>query len=292
MRTFILGTDWGTDCDDVVAVRLLTRAVKAQKIKLAAIGINHCFDNSVASLDGFLTMEGISGVQIGLDRNITEGEGRYQKHLSQYASCYRSNDDAEDAVRVYRKVLAESKEPVEILEIGFLHVIAKVLESGPDDISNLSGVELLRQKAAKLWVMAGKWDQNGGKEYNIVYNNITRRAAHILCEKCPVPITFLGWEIGHDVITGNLLKKDDLLYRAMCDHGSSNGRYSWDPMLVQLALVGNEAEAGYRIVQGRASVDAESGCNYFEASQDGLHGYVVRLQETQYYADQINEIIG
>ena len=33
MRTFILGTDWGTDCDDVVAVRLLTRAVKEKKIK-------------------------------------------------------------------------------------------------------------------------------------------------------------------------------------------------------------------------------------------------------------------
>lgn len=292
MRTFILGTDWGTDCDDVVAVRLLTRAVKAKKIKLAAIGINHCLEHSVASLDGFLAKEGVSGVKIGLDRDITEGEGRYQKNLSQYASNYQSNDEAEDAVRLYRKVLAESKEPVEIAEIGFLHVIAKVLESGPDDISDLSGVELLRQKAAKLWIMAGKWDQHGGKEYNIVYNNITRRAAHILCEKCPVPITFLGWEIGHDVITGNMLSKDDLLYRAMCDHGSSNGRYSWDPMLVQLALVENEAEAGYDVVPGRASVDEESGCNYFEAGKDGLHGYVVRLQEPQYYADQINEIIG
>ena len=292
MRTFILGTDWGTDCDDVVAVRLLTRAVKAQKIKLAAIGINHCFHNSVASLDGFLTKEDIFGVKIGIDRDITEGEGRYQKNLAPYASSYHSNDDAEDAVRLYRKVLAESKEPVEILEIGFLHVIAKVLESGPDDISDLSGQELLRKKAAKLWVMAGKWDQNAGREYNIVYNNITRRAAHILCEKCPVPITFLGWEIGHDVITGNLLEKDDLLYRAMCDHGSSEGRYSWDPMLVQLALVGNEAEAGYSIVQGRASVDEESGCNYFKENKDGLHRYVVRLQDAQYYTDQINEIIG
>lgn len=292
MRTFILGTDWGTDCDDVVAVRLLTRAVKAEKIKLAAIGINHCLDHSAASLDGFLVGEGISGVKIGIDRDITEGEGRYQKNLAQYASNYLSNGEAEDAVRLYRKVLTESKEPVEIAEIGFLHVIAKVLESGPDDISDLSGLELLRQKAAKIWIMAGKWDQQGGKEYNIVYNSITRRAAHILCEKCPVPITFLGWEIGYDVITGNLLSKEDLLYRAMCDHGSSNGRYSWDPMLVQLALVGDEAEAGYDVVQGRASVDEESGCNYFEAGKDGLHGYAVRLQEPQFYAEQINEIIG
>ena len=75
MRTFILGTDWGTDCDDVIAVRLLTRAAKEEKINLAAICINHCLDNSVASLDGFLTKEGINGVAIGLDKDITEGQG-------------------------------------------------------------------------------------------------------------------------------------------------------------------------------------------------------------------------
>lgn len=26
MRNFILGTDWWTDCDDVVAIRILVRA--------------------------------------------------------------------------------------------------------------------------------------------------------------------------------------------------------------------------------------------------------------------------
>ena len=29
MKNFILGTDWWTDCDDAVALRLLTRAVKS-----------------------------------------------------------------------------------------------------------------------------------------------------------------------------------------------------------------------------------------------------------------------
>lgn len=291
MRTFILGTDWGTDCDDVVAVRLLTRAVKEKKINLAAIGINHCLNNSIASLDGFLTKEGVVGVPLGLDHEITEGEGRYQDHLAQYASFYHSNGDAEDAVRLYRRILAEAKDRVEILEIGFLHVIAKVLESGPDDISEMNGLDLVREKVAKLWIMAGKWDQDGGLEYNIKFNGITRRATHILCKKCPVPITFLGWEVGHDVITGGDLKKDDILYRVLCDHRSSNGRSSWDPMLVMLALVGDEKEAGYSIVRGNAQVDEESGCNYFELNEEGLHCYVVRLQEPEYYAKQINDII-
>ena len=44
-----------------------------------------------------------------------------------------------------------------------------------------------------------------------------------------------------------------------CDDGSHNGRSSWDPML--MALIGDEHEAGYDVVTGYASVDAEDGAN-------------------------------
>ena len=34
MRNFILGTDWWTDCDDVVAMRVITKAHKKGEINL------------------------------------------------------------------------------------------------------------------------------------------------------------------------------------------------------------------------------------------------------------------
>ena len=40
MRKMILGTDWWTDCDDAVALRLLAKAHKAGDITLLGIGIN------------------------------------------------------------------------------------------------------------------------------------------------------------------------------------------------------------------------------------------------------------
>ena len=40
MRNIILGTDWGEDCDDAVAVRVLTRSHKAGKINFIGAGIN------------------------------------------------------------------------------------------------------------------------------------------------------------------------------------------------------------------------------------------------------------
>ena len=45
MRKFILGTDWWTDCDDAVAIRLLAREHVKKEIEL----LKQDFDNSTLS---------------------------------------------------------------------------------------------------------------------------------------------------------------------------------------------------------------------------------------------------
>ncbi|MBQ8746804.1 MAG: hypothetical protein IJZ08_02945 [Clostridia bacterium] len=293
MRTFILGTDWGSDCDDVVAVRILTRAVHAGKIRLAGVIINHVMTDSAASLDGFLHREGLKDVPIGIDkkaRDLTERVS-YQKRLAQYAVRYKSNEDAEDGVKLYRRLLAQAEDKVEIAEIGFLHVVADLLESEADEISPLTGRELVRDKVARIWSMAGKWDEDGGREYNIFCTPCTRAGAYAFVESCPVPVTFLGFEIGADVISGRGLAKDDLLYAAMCDHGSPNGRLSWDPMLADLAVTGDAEVAGYTAVQGTARIDRETGANHFTEDAAGLHSYVVRKYDPAWYEARLERAI-
>lgn len=293
MRNFILGSDWWTDCDDAVAVRILARAHKAGEICLRGIGINACMEDSVRALDGFLQSEGVCGIAIGIDPEASDfgGNPPYQKRLASLPSKYSSNQDAEDAVRLYRRILAESTEPVEIIEIGYLQVIANVIESEPDDLSDMDGMELIKEKVSKIWVMAGKWDDNPGRENNFTRNPRSRAAGNIFCEKCPVPVTFLGWEVGADVITGDALDENDILYRVLCDHGSRNGRMSWDPMLVLLAIIGDEAAAGYHAVRGTASVDSQSGENRFTPCDEGRHQYVVRKMPDEYYKKAINKLI-
>ncbi len=295
MRTFILGTDWWSDCDDVVALRLLCRKVQAGEICLAGVVINACMEHSVASVDGFLSEEGLFDVPLGIDLNGTDFEGadatRYQTRLSRYATRYRRNEDAENAVRLYRRLLSAADEPLEIIEVGFLQVAAGLLLSEADDISPLSGTELVRKKVKKFWIMAGKWDEDNGKEHNFCNNARSRYGAHIFCECCPVPVTFLGFEVGLPVISGNTLKADDVLYHAMCDHGSPNGRNSWDPMTALLAVVGDETAAGYRSVVGTAAVSEVDGSNRFMPHSDGLHRYVVKTEPDVYYQNVINAII-
>lgn len=203
MRNIILGTDWWTDCDDVVALRLLTRAHKAKEINLLGIVINACMEYSVTSLEGFLNTENVYDIPIGIDLEATDFGGKppYQQRLSHFSKKYQCNADAEDAVRLYRTTLANADSPIELIEIGYPQVLTAVLQSDPDDICNLSGIELVKTKVSKIWMMAGKWDRNPDKENNFARNARSRNAANILCSLCPVPITFLGWEAGANVIT-------------------------------------------------------------------------------------------
>ena len=293
MKSLILGTDWWTDCDDGVALRLLTNAHKAGHIRLLGIVINACMEDSVRSMDAFLAKDGVTDVPIALDPDATDFGGRltYQFRLAPHAVRYRSNADAENGVTLYRRLLAAADSPVEILEIGFLQVFSALLESRGDEISPKTGRELVAQKVSHCWVMAGKWDADGEKEHNFARNPRARIAAEQFCRSCPVPVTFLGWEAGVGILSGGELSHNDHLWQMLSDHGSAQGRHSWDPLLVRLALIGDAEKAGYSLVRGTARVDAETGENFFTPSIEGSHAYVIKEKEDSYYEHALNRAI-
>lgn len=294
MREFIFGTDWWTDCDDLAAMRILLRAHKKGEIKLLGVGINACMEYSVASVDGFINLEGVKNIPLGIDLKGTDFEGthlKYQKNLAPCAVNYKKNEDAEDGVRLYRRLLSESDGNVEMVEVGFLQVFSELLLSEPDEISEKSGFELVREKVKKVWVMAGKWDEQGGREHNFCNNRRSREGAEIFCRMCPVPVTFLGFEVGVGIISGNELSHDDFLYKGFSEHGSEKGRCSWDPLTALMAVIGDEGKAGYKTVSGTARVDKADGKNYFTEDENGLHKYVIPIYENEYYSSMINTLI-
>lgn len=290
-KSFLLGTDWWTDCDDVMAVRILARAHREGRAKLLGCILNACMEHSVVSLDAFLKSESVPGVPIGLDPEATDfgGNPPYQKRLAVLPSDRTGNEDAEHPVGLYRRILAEAAEPVDLIEIGYPQVLAALLQSGPDRFSPLDGVSLVRRKAGELWIMAGKWDEpDGGRENNFARNRRASEAAALLCRLWPGRITFLGWEVGATIVAGGFLPESDVLKQAMIDHGSGGGRSSWDPMLILLALAGSPEAAGYGSVRGRASADPQTGANFFEKQPEGPHRFVVKRHPDEFYAEQVN----
>lgn len=288
MRKFILGTDWGGDCDDTAALRIILRKEDEGNIKLLAIGINDSSSPySASSVEAFLNLHQKSNIPIGIDLKANDycKNPRYQKNLALSSKTrIKSNEDAEDAASLYRRILENSDEKIEIMEIGFSNVLEELLRSD-------GGIELVRNKVSKIWMMAGKWDEENGKEYNFYRTARSRKAASYVLKNCPVPIIFLGFEVGRDVISGSALKKDDILYKIFSDFGAENGRSSWDPMLVLLAITGDIEKAGYTSVTGYASLCEETGENNFIKDENGPHKYVVRKFEPEYYANLIDNII-
>ncbi len=283
MRKFILDTDWWTDCDDAVAVRLLCNAHKNHEVELLGININACMPHSAASLDIFLQDCGVE-VPIGLAHDAVgfAGNPAYQEPLAKTGQARRTNADVPASADFYRSLLKNAEDgSVEILSIGFTQELARMLQT-PETAA------LVSRKVTHLWIMAGKWDEDGGREYNFYKNAITSRAAAELCANWPTPITFLGFEVGHTVITGTRLSPDDLLKKVMVWHGSANGRSSWDPMLALLAVTGDPEKAGYRCVYGKAEVNSTDGSNHFLADANGPHRYVIKLHPDSFYADAVD----
>ncbi len=293
MRQFIFGTDWGEDCDDVVALRVISKFHKAGKAKLLGVCVNTCVKDSAGSVFGFFANEKMENIPVGVDKACAhfKMEARYQARLASYAPD-KTNDDAEDSVRLYRRILAEAQGKVEIIEVGFLHSLAKALLSEGDDISPKTGMELFGEKVAKLWIMGGRYSHQGALEFNFSRHPEACWGASVICESAPCPITFLGWEIGSQVETADNIGEGDYLYDVLCDwHGRPSGRESWDPMLSLMALIGDEGEAGYEAVKAKITVDKENGSNYFTPDESSNRQYVIKKFEDSYYSEAINEII-
>ncbi len=311
-RNVILDTDWFTDVDDVMAVRALIRLHQRGILHLLGACISAVYPQSARSLDAFLQAHGVD-VPVAITRDDlglkTPGPS-YQKFLSALPSKYAGNDATETPVRLYRRLLASSSTPVEVLSIGFANNLAALLESPGDDLSPLPGVELVRRKASHLWMMAGAWPE--GREYNLSGgddgNPAIARVGSLVLEKWPVPLTFLGFEVGFPLLSGGDLPEGDLLRQAMVAYqqtpgynlggaypnqswqGKPKAHFSWDPMLVLLAGGVLSPDNGrFRTVRGHASSDPITAQNSFVQDPNGPHEYVVKNHTDQEYGQWIDE---
>ena len=278
VRKFILDTDWYTDCDDCVALRYLVRNLKANKT-LLGVNINAPTEFAYASIKAFLQNEKVESPVALDDEGVYLGAARYQKNMA--SNVCLKNCQAEKSVDFYKRVLEENDE-VEILSIGFLSSIEKVYRLYPD---------LAKRKIKRIWVMGGKWDEQGGLEFNISGggNKVAIEASRFLINEKLCEMIFLGFEIGVSVITGRSLDKTDILFKALSDYGTPQGRASWDPMLV-MAGIADEPRDIFEFVKGTAFIDG-LGKNYFREETNGKHCYLVKKKEDKFYEEEIESYL-
>lgn len=295
-RTVIFGTDWWTDCDDCAALRMVCRYAKTGIWNFAGVILNAAAPYAAASVRAVLADEGFGDLPLGIDlaANDYGGNPPYQYAIAAAAGMTGiRNEDCEDSTVLYRRLLANTADgTAELLEVGYLPALASLLASPPDGISPLSGTDLVRQKVRHVWCMGGNWKNDGvGRENNFCRNVRARVAAAEVLAACPVSMTFLGYEIGEDVLAHPPADPADLVRIAFDAHGSPDGRCAWDPMLVHLTAAGTPEAAGYTAASGYAAVDSQTGENRFFTASDGRHRYVKKSRENAWYEAQIDAMI-
>jgi inosine-uridine nucleoside N-ribohydrolase len=197
--------------------------------------------------------------------------------LSKYPHTLQSANETENAVTLYRKILSQQNDhTVTIVSIGFLTNLSNLLNSKPDNFSNLPGTELVKRKVNKLVSMAGWFPK--GREYNLLTDSV---ASANVFNNWPTKVIFSGFEIGKNIKTGLGLIHDTSLTGPVKDvfafcipkaREDSAGRMSWDETTVFVAIRGIKPYFNLK----RGHIVLKGGNNSWENSKDGSQYYLTQ----------------
>ncbi|MBQ9371976.1 MAG: nucleoside hydrolase [Thermoguttaceae bacterium] len=272
----IFDTDIGGDIDDAFALALLHVFANRGVCELLGVTITN---NDVAAANyvaAFNANYGRPEIPVGYSSDCPDQDDRYPTSITTKTDAngkllypIPEGFEPQDAVLLLRKLLANAKDgEIVIAQVGSSYNLAKFLESGPDDISLLSGKELARRKVRLVSVMGGAFviDKTAEayrehKEWNIKCNI---PAAQKFVQEWPTDIVFSGYEVGDRIRMQPINLKRDYKGRARIardsfefwtkvntNEGFNHRRPTWDLTSVLFVL------------------RPEEGRNYFALSEPG-----------------------
>lgn len=211
----ILDTDIGGDVDDAAAVAMVN--VWADQGLVEPLAMINCISSrwGAGAIDVINRYFGHPDIAVGTNKEPglldMELAKTYTRYLTEHFSNRYQFFDAEDAVSVYRRVLAaQPNHSVQIVSIGMFATLAQLLQSGPDLYSDLDGEALVRKKVTRLVAMAGNfvpfYSEADWYTIDVEWNiDMHVSSAHYVAEHWPVELIWSGFETGGDVMTGKLL---------------------------------------------------------------------------------------
>ena len=290
----IFETDLGNDIDDALAMDMLYKYQNAGKIRLLAVNLNKEGLAPAEYVDILNTWYGYPDIPVGIIRdgvdcetdavnyaqavvNLTDADGR-----PLFARSHSGYADYPEAVTLYRRILsAEPDTSVVIASVGFSTNLARLLASPADEISPLTGKELVAQKVKLLSMMAGCFIDPNNHEYNVVKDV---PAAKAVFEEWPTPVVTSPVEVGGGIrYPGSSIEND---FSWAPQHPVVEGykayrtmpydRPTWDPTAVLYAVEGGD---WFTVSPpGRIEV-TEEGSTFFTEDAAGTRRYLAVTKE-------------
>lgn len=253
----ILDTDIGSSTDDLFALEMLYRYEDEGRCKLLGIVVNREGEKYPALADVMNNFYGHSDIPIGVERGgvkdpkvfinyedlpnhqTDDGKPMFKRTISDYSTL-------PNGWQLYRKLLAEQPDhSVSICSTGFVSSIDQLLASEPDDISPLTGIELVRNKVKCLYLMAGVFTSSEEPDYNFLQDPTY---AKLLFQMWPreVDIVFSPMEVGNEIeykpeTVINDINWTDIhpIKQVYMTYDCNTGQKMWDPLVIIQAVEGD-----------------------------------------------------
>jgi inosine-uridine nucleoside N-ribohydrolase len=189
-RPVIFDTDMGNDIDDALALAMLHALTDRGECELIGVTLTNANPAAVPYIRMVNRFYGRPDLPVGAaTKTLKDGaQDGYMSAALRLMSA-ESSSTAEPAPAVLRRLLANAREKVVIVQTGFSTNLAALLDS-PE------GAALAKEKVALLVVMAGNF-ADGAPEYNV---KIDVAAAKTVFERWPTPMVFSGFEIGRELL--------------------------------------------------------------------------------------------
>jgi len=300
MKKLILDTDLGSDCDDCGALSVIHNLQNSGKCELLGVMCNIANEYSPIAVRSINEWFKRGNIPIGqTSGELFRNEPRNQIYTKTLACEYLKSHpkpEFEDAVSLYRKILAENQD-VTVVSIGFLNNLADLLKSSPDSISPLCGEELVRKSVSKIYIMGGDFRKEAEiSEYNI---RMDIPSAAAVADFDGVAKVYLGWEVGIEVCTGHTLwqasekspvRKAYEIFANTYGGANEDGTYdrpSWDPMTAWYAICDDESFM-HESEKCRITFDCEG---FVKIGADGNDTYII-LDNKSKAAEVIEALTG
>lgn len=293
----ILDTDFAPDVDDVGALAILHALADQSEATILGVVISNGNIYAARAVDTVNTYYGRPDIPIGITWQPTvAADSPYTMALA----LDFSNDIqpgltavAPNAVAVYRQLLAAQPDSsVTIVSVGFLTNLRDLLNSSSDEISELSGLELVAAKVARLVIMGGHFPDSSllpdGDEYNFAMD---AAATYAVIAHWPTPMIFSGFELGLDIETGAVLYEqtppDNPLRVAYQLYTGGTARSSWDLTAVDYAVRGE----GYSLCAGGYNDVSPTGYNQWNTSASKPQAYLTHAVPKAQLETHLNELL-
>lgn len=294
VTTILIDTDLGCDCDDAGALAIAFNLARSGFCSLAALtNIRSSRDTDIC-LKVIMDYYSIKDVPIGRTSRTNFLCGASCEKFTRPLTERVRGELLEDvsAVRLMREVLVKSAPKLLIIVgLGPLVNLSDLLHSEPDDLSALTGHELIGQKVSAAWIMGGSM-QPEVAEWNFAQDSTA--AADVL-KNWPSDIYLLPYESGTEVKTGKHLfesgSDDNPIKISYQLFTGGMLRESWDPMTVWTAVMGAEP---YFMLTNPCQVEilADGRCEVNEKAGGKCRFLVLRQEKKESLTEVLDKWMG